>query len=494
MVRILTHKDVSAHNKRDDCWVIIHGKVYNLGPFLDEHPGGDKVILKQAGKDATKAFDPIHPLDIIKKYLPKELYIGDLDPNSKPELNELEAKLIEDEQKRIKKIQDSKPPLSSIFNAFDFEAVAKKVLTPSAWAYYSSGSDDELTLQENHAAFHRIWLKPRVLIDVKNINLSTTMLGSKTRLPIYISATALGKLGHKDGEVVLTKAAHSKGIIQMMPTLASCSLDEMIDAAQPGQPQWFQLYVNQNRDISKKLVQHAEKRGVKALFITVDAPQLGRREKDMRVKFVDDAPEVQKSKGVKRDEGAARAISTFIDPALKWSDIAWFKSITKMKIVLKGIQTGSDAVLAAKSGVDGIVVSNHGGRQLDTVRSGIEILEEVMFELRKAGYDKSIEVFVDGGFRRASDVFKALALGAKGIGMGRPFLYAMGSYGQEGVEKLIDLFEDELTMTMRFMGTTSIRSIKRKMIDTRSLSSHVGNAPRDYLSRKVYDSLVVPKL
>jgi L-lactate dehydrogenase (cytochrome) len=189
------------------------------------------------------------------------------------------------------------------------------------------------------------------------VDLSTTLLGSKSRLPIYITSCALGKLGHKEGEVVLTRAAGRKGIIQLMPTLASCSLDEMMDArVMPDQTLWFQLYVNVDRKVTEKIVRRAQERGAKGLFITVDAPQLGRREKDMRVKFVDDAPDVQKE-GVQRSQGAARAISSFIDPSLSWKDLKWFRSITSLPIVLKGIQSGEDALQAAKCElVQGIIL------------------------------------------------------------------------------------------------------------------------------------------
>ena len=296
-------------------------------------------------------------------------------------------------------------------------------------------------MRENHSAFHKIWFRPRVLVDVENIDLTTTMLGTPVSIPFYVTATALGKLGHPEGEVVLTRGAHKHHVVQMIPTLASCSFDEICDAAEPGQPQWLQLYVNKNRDITKRIVQHAEKRGVKALFITVDAPQLGRREKDMRSKFSDTGSNVQSTGGdnVDRSQGAARAISSFIDPSLSWKDIPWFQSITKMPIVLKGVQRVEDVLRAIEYGVHGVVLSNHGGRQLDTARSGIEILAEVMPVLREHGLHDKLEIFVDGGIRRATDMIKALCLGAKGVGIGRPFLYAMSAYGLPGVDRAMQV-------------------------------------------------------
>ena len=183
-----------------------------------------------------------------------------------------------EEESRQQRIA-SKPPLAQCFNLHDFESVAKQVMKKTAWGYYSSGADDEITLRENHSAYHKIWFRPRVLVDVEEVDSSTSMLGSKCSVPFYVTATALGKLGDPEGEVVLTRAAGRHGVIQMIPTLSSCSFDEIVDAKKGDQVQWLQLYVNKDREITKRIVQHAEKRGCKGLFITVDAPQLGRREK-----------------------------------------------------------------------------------------------------------------------------------------------------------------------------------------------------------------------
>lgn len=346
-------------------------------------------------------------------------------------------------------------------------------------------------MRENHSAFHRIWFRPQVLVDVEKIDFSTTMLGTKTDVPFYVTATALGKLGNPEGEVVLTRAAKTHGAIQMIPTLASCSFDEIVDARRGDQVQWLQLYVNKDREITKKIVQHAEARGCKGLFITVDAPQLGRREKDMRSKFEDPGSNVQSGQETDKSQGAARAISSFIDPSLQWSDIPWFKSITKMPIILKGVQRSEDVFRAIDAGVHGVVLSNHGGRQLDTAPSGIEVLAEVMPQLRERGLDSKIEIFVDGGVRRASDIIKALCLGAKGVGIGRPFLYAMSSYGQDGVERAMQLLKDELEMNMRLIGAPTIEHLTPSMVDTRSLFSH-SFIPTDALSRSVYDELMPP--
>jgi L-lactate dehydrogenase (cytochrome) len=337
------------------------------------------------------------------------------------------------------------------------------------------------TMRENHSAFHKIWFRPRILVDVEKVDFSTTMLGTKTDMPFYVTATALGKLGNPEGEVLLTRAAKKHNVIQMIPTLASCSFDEIMDAAEGDQVQWLQLYVNKDREITKKIVEHAEKRGCKGLFITVDAPQLGRREKDMRSKFTDVGSNVQSGSTTDNSQGAARAISSFIDPALSWKDIPWFQKITKMPIILKGVQRVEDVIRAVEAGVQGVVLSNHGGRQLDFARSGVEVLAEVMPVLRERGWEDRIEIYIDGGVRRATDIIKALCLGAKGVGIGRPFLYAMSSYGLPGLDRAMQLLKDEMEMNMRLIGCSSVDQLNPTLIDTRGLSMHTTSVPTDTL-------------
>ncbi|KAF2147836.1 hypothetical protein K461DRAFT_298447 [Myriangium duriaei CBS 260.36] len=487
----LTGQEVAEHNSKDSCWVIVHGKAYDVTEFLPEHPGGPKIILKYAGKDATEEYEPIHPPDTLDKFLDKSKHLGDVDMSSV----EKEQKTDDpDELERKERIKHM-PILEQCYNLMDFESVARRVMKKTAWAYYSSGADDEITMRENHSAFHKIWFRPKILVDVENIDMTTTMLGTPISIPFYVTATALGKLGNPEGEVVLTRGARKHNVIQMIPTLASCSFDEIVDAKEGDQVQWLQLYVNKNREITRKIIAHAEERGCKGLFITVDAPQLGRREKDMRSKFSDVGSNVQNTGGdsVDRSQGAARAISSFIDPSLSWKDIPWFKSVTKMPIILKGVQRVEDVVKAVAYGVDGVVLSNHGGRQLDTARSGIEILAEVMPELRRLGLQDRIEVFIDGGVRRATDIIKALCLGAKGVGIGRPFLYAMSAYGLPGVDRAMQLLKDEFEMNMRLIGASSIKDLTPDMVDTRGLSMHSTGVPVDTLGLGVYDPLVMPQ-
>ncbi|KAI1766217.1 FMN-dependent dehydrogenase-domain-containing protein [Hypoxylon sp. FL1150] len=484
----LSGVEVAKHDGKESCWVVIHGKAYDVTEFLPEHPGGMGIILKYAGKDATEEFEPIHPPDTLDKYLDKSKHLGPVDMNTVATVKVEEDPEEADRQQRIA----NKPLLAQCYNLMDFESVAKNTMKRGAWGYYSSAADDEITLRENHEAFHRIWFRPRILVDVKKVDFSTTMLGTKCDMPFYVTATALGKLGHPEGEVLLTKAAKKHNVVQMIPTLASCSFDEIMDAAEGDQVQWMQLYVNSDRAITERIVRHAEKRGCRGLFITVDAPQLGRREKDMRSKFTDQGSNVQSGQQTDNSQGAARAISSFIDPSLSWKDIPWFQSITKMPIILKGVQRVEDVVRAVEYGVQGVVLSNHGGRQLDFARSGVEVLAETMPVLRELGYQDRIEVFVDGGVRRATDIIKALCLGAKGVGIGRPFLYAMSAYGVDGVDRAMQLLRDELEMGMRLIGCTSVDQLNPSLLDVRNLGSHVTGVPQDHLGRKIYDPLATP--
>jgi len=293
----------------------------------------------------------------------------------------------------------------------------------------------------------------------------------------------------------LTRAAHGQKIVQMCPTLASCTLEEMTAAAQPGQTQFFQLYVNHNREVTRKMIERCKAGGIKVICVTVDAPQLGRREKDMRMKFTEGGSDVQTEddqKGkVNRGEGAARAISQFIDPSLCWDDIAWLKEICHpMKLVLKGVQTAEDAVKAVDYGLDGVILSNHGGRQLDFARSGIEVLTEVMDALDAINARDKLEVWIDGGIRRGSDIIKAIAIGAKAVGLGRPCLYSLASYGQDGVEHMLQILKDEMVMCMRLIGAPSIKHITRNMVVTDSVSAHIVPVPEDKLAAAVYEPIV----
>merc|ERR1719183_2719326 len=456
--------------------------------------------------DATAVFDPIHPKDIMDKLLKPALTMGVVDPatireehKSKPPgkahalAPKKKAAPAADGEAQI--VEFVKPPLAAMLNPFDFESVARETMEPQAWGYYSSGGDDEITLRDNHMAFQRITMRPRILVNVRDIDMTTTFLGVSASLPLYFTATALGKLAHQDGEVAIVRAAKKAGVAYMLPTLSSYTLDEMLAARAPDQVCFSQLYVNPERWRSEEYVKKLEAAGVRALFVTVDAPQLGRREKDMRNKFTQQGSDVQdgdEDEGeVDRSQGATRAISSYIDPGLCWDDVPWLQSITKMPVLLKGVQCGEDAMAAYKAGLKGCVLSNHGGRQLDTCRPGIEVLPEVMAALKEAGCKKEdFTVFVDGGIRRGADIFKAVALGAQACGVGRPVLYSLASYGEKGIVRMVHMLQDELQMVMRLSGTPNVASITPEHVITRNLADHIVPLPVDNLVQKTYMPLM----
>mmetsp|Transcript_8360 Transcript_8360/g.12544 ORF Transcript_8360/g.12544 Transcript_8360/m.12544 type:complete len:483 (+) Transcript_8360:396-1844(+) len=467
MSKVIPLAEVAKHNSKKDCWVVVHGKVYDLTNFAPEHPGGSHIIYTFAGKDGTRIFDTIHTVDIFEKYEEDAPLVGELDPK---DIKETKAEPVVKE--------GEKPPLEYLLNAFEFEQVAKNCLSPPAYAYISSGSDDEVTLRENHSAFGRVWLKPRVMVNVRDIDMSTKVFGYDCGFPVLIAPTALAKLAHPDGEKCYCRGAGAHNIIQIVPTLGSLTVEEITAVRRPNQIHFMQLYVNTDRKKTASLIQRAEQCGCKALFITVDAPQMGRREKDMRMKYVPQATNQEDDDQVgNRGGGTANYLSSFIDPSLNWSDIAEFRKLTNMKIVIKGIQCAEDAVLAYKHGAEGIVVSNHGGRQLDYSRSAIETLPEVMDALKKVGADKKMEVFIDGGIRRGTDIFKAIALGAKAVLVGRPVIYGAAGYGEKGVERVLQLLKDEFRTAMMLCGTTSVGEIDNTMVTTKSLHNHYVPSP-----------------
>ncbi|CAL9732047.1 L-lactate dehydrogenase (cytochrome) [Monosporozyma unispora] len=498
--KLITPNEVSKHNTPDDCWVVIDGKVYNLTEFINIHPGGPLILKLNAGMDVTAIFKPLHAKGTLEKYVKPEWYIGELTEPMPDEFiappytpGETPEEIIYKEN-----LRKHLPNLGNILNLYDFEKLASKILSNQAWAYYSSGSDDEISMRENHNAFHRIFFKPRILVDVSEVNLETEMLGEKVDLPFYITATALMKLGNpQEGEMGITKGCTMSPwkIPQMISTLASCSIDEIVKVKgnHPEQIQWYQLYVNSDRKITRDLVKHVENLGLKALFVTVDAPSLGHREKDLKIKFSNqnNGPQVMsdhESNSEGASQGATRAISKFIDPSLTWDDISKLHKLTHLPIIIKGVQRSEDVVKAAQVGCAGVVISNHGGRQLDFSRAPVEILAEAKPKLVAKGLDKKFDIFIDGGIRRSTDILKALCLGAKGVGLGRPFIYANSCYGEQGVAHAIKLLKEELEMDMRLLGATSIKDLGPEFLDMSALKNRNVSVAKDQLYDGVYRS------
>jgi 4-hydroxymandelate oxidase len=348
-------------------------------------------------------------------------------------------------------------------NLFDLETLARKKLSKMAYDYYSSGACDEITLSENRSAFERIFLKYRVLVDVSKRDLAVDVLGFHLSFPVMIAPTAFQAMAHPDGELAMARAAGREGTVMILSTLSNTAVEDVVKAA--SSPVWFQLYVYKNRNATKDLVKRVEAAGCKALMVTVDAPFLGSRERDIRNQFKLPDGLTVKNMGAELTGGGeggsalAGYFASELDPSLSWKDIGWLRSVTNMPLILKGIACKEDAELAVQHGVDCIVVSNHGGRQLDTCRAAINVLPEVADAV-----GGKIEIMIDGGVRRGTDIVKAIALGAKAVLIGRPALWGLAVDGQQGVRNVLQILREEFDLAMALCGCRSIKEINRDLI------------------------------
>lgn len=356
-------------------------------------------------------------------------------------------------------------------NLLELDERAREQLTQGHYDYIAGAADDEMTNRRNRLDFERIELRPRYLVDVSNIDTATTVLGEAISLPVMLAPTAGHKLCCEDGELATARGAAKAGTVMILSTLSTVGMEEV--AAETAGPKWFQLYVYKDREVTRQLVQRAEASGYKALCLTVDVPVIGNRERDLRnefsltqqyplANFVDmkDMKLANMPVGVVNEASRFGAyISSKWDPSLTWDDFEWFRSITKLPIVIKGILTGEDAKLAVKHGAEGIVVSNHGGRQLDSVPSGISALPEVV-----EAVEGKCEVLMDGGVRRGTDVLKALALGARAVLIGRPYVWGLAIGGEEGVSAVLEILRRELSNAMALSGRPNIGSVDRTLV------------------------------
>ncbi|KAF6812914.1 FMN-dependent dehydrogenase [Colletotrichum sojae] len=476
----LTPDEIAKHNRLDDLWLVIDDSVYDFTDFVREHPGGIAVILKCAGKDATRVYSEVHGPNLVKATIPTTHHKGVLAPGSvmpepKPSQPFQAAKNGEQQaQSPPPQPPPSKPPLDTLISAHDFESAASTSFSPKAWAFVSSAATDLHTKTRNGSAYSQIGLRPRVLVDVASVDTSTTMLGNRMRSPIFCPPTAMARLVHPEGEKELGRGCKSAGIPQCVSVSASFPLDEILAAraerpapAPFDPPVFFQLYVDKNRANSERLIRSAQAQGAKALFLTVDAPIPGKREADERVRSDESlGSPISGARAVNDAKGGAlgRIMGSYIDASVNWSDISCLRrTVPGMPIVLKGIQTWMDAERAAAAGVEAIVLSNHGGRSLDTSPASIMVLLELQKNCPHV-FDK-LEVYVDGGISRGTDIFKALCLGAKAVAVGRGLLYAL-NYGADGVEHYLEILRDELETTMKMCGVTSLDQVHPGFLNT----------------------------
>ncbi|AFY34431.1 alpha-hydroxy acid oxidase [Calothrix sp. PCC 7507] len=347
-------------------------------------------------------------------------------------------------------------------NLFEYEHLAKEHLSQMALDYYSSGAWDEVTLRDNRAAFERVKLHPRMLVDVSDRYLNTSILGQSLKLPLLIAPMAFQCLAHPDGEVATALAAASAGVGMVLSTLATKTMEEV---ALPNSLQWFQLYIHKDRGLTRALVERANAVGYKAICLTVDAPVLGRRERDQRNQFTL-PPGLHAANlatlNIPHAQGESGLFTYFaqqLNPAITWRDLEWLQSISPLPLVIKGILRGDDAVRAVEYGAKAIVVSNHGGRQLDGAIASLDALAAIV-----AAVDGRVEVLMDGGIRRGTDILKAIALGAKAVLIGRPVLWGLAVNGKAGVSHIISLLQHELDVAMALTGCPSLEDIDSSLV------------------------------
>jgi isopentenyl diphosphate isomerase/L-lactate dehydrogenase-like FMN-dependent dehydrogenase len=341
--------------------------------------------------------------------------------------------------------------VANALSVADYERLAEERLDPGPWAYLAGGSGDEWTLRENRVAFGRWTFRPRILCNVSEISTATTVLDSPLELPVLVAPVAYQQLYDRDGECATARAAAAAGAGMCVSTFSTRSHEE-IAAAAPGLVQWCQLYVFQDRGVTREHLAGAAAAGCSAIVLTVDTPRLAQRERDLRVGFEIPAdlplPYARATIGAAPQNPADQF--ALLDASVSWRDLEWIAGEAQLPVVLKGVVTAEDTNLAVEHGAAAIVVSNHGGRQLDGVPATLDALGEVVEAV--AG---RVEVYLDGGIRRGTDVAKALALGARAVLAGRAPIFGLAAAGQEGARHVLDLLRDELALTLCLLGCTS---------------------------------------
>ncbi|KAJ5902822.1 hypothetical protein N7495_003350 [Penicillium taxi] len=490
MAKVFDAAEVAKHNTPDSCWVILYGKVYDVTDFLSNHPGGAKIILKLAGTDATEEFDPIHPPGTLEEDLKPEACLGTVDKSTLPTK----------ETPAAKQEPTGPPPMEELLNLNEIEDVATKQVSQRAWAYYYSASDDKVTKSFNTEVYRSILLRPRVFVDCTRCELNTSALGYKLGMPIYVSPAAMARLGHPAGEAGIAEACRSFGAMQIISNNASMTPEQIVKDAAPDQVFGWQLYVLTERKKSEAMLARINKlNAIKFIVLTLDAPVPGKREDDERMSFtggvssapkaiqsfIDDTPDITQGTG-----GVGQQLFAGTDPSLTWKvTLPWLAKHTSLPIVLKGLQTHEDAYLASlhTPQVKGIILSNHGGRALDTAPPAVHTLMEIRKYCPEV-FDK-LEVYVDGGIRRGTDVVKALCLGARAVGIGRPALWGLGAGGVDGVRRTLEILADESKTCMRLLGVERVEDLGPQHINTRIVEQQIYDGPSGLASlRNIFRS------
>jgi len=500
MPKTYTYDEVQQHRSPESCWVVLYNSVYDVTKFLPDHPGGSKIILQLAGTDATEEFDPIHPPGTLEESLPSEAKLGTFDANTLPK----EKKAPEETGTTKSPAQEQKDrtpqTLEECLNLDDIEALATKKISRKAWGYYYSAGDDLLSKMLNNTVYQSILLRPRIFVDCTKCDTSTTILGHRVDVPFFISPAAMARLGHPDGEHGMAQACATYGALQIISNNASQTPEQIVAESKHGQIFGWQLYVQTERKKSEDMLARIKKLPqIKFICLTLDAPVPGKREHDERTNIVASKvpvrsavqngsaassspnPEAKKLRLEERLEsdaegsgGVGKALFAGTAPDLTWkTTLPWLKKHTDLPIVLKGLQTHEDAYIASlhTPQIKGIILSNHGGRAMDTAPPSIHTL----LEIRKYCPEvlTRLEVYVDGGVRRGTDVVKALALGATGVGLGRAPLFGNGAAGRQGVERVFGILKAETETAMRLLGVEKISELGPQHVNSRAVERDI---------------------
>ena len=497
--------ELSKHNSESDAWIVINGTVWDVTEFAPRHPGGAEIISEYLGGDATNAYNEVHSPSVAARHLDASKNKGRLDEATVTD--EWRAAQADRHEGGAAVEGGERPELDAIINMYDFEAAAKKTHSKKTWAFQMTAANDGFTRDANAEFYRRIWFRPRVLVGVKDVSTAATVLGQRFKVPIFSSPAALAKLSHPEGELAMARGLAASGTTIIACNNASYSFGEIAEVLPKGHPLFYQLYFNRDRAVTEALVRDVSRNpNLKAITVTVDLPVVGKREDDERVKIEATyrAAKSMQSQNVSRDKkgsGLARATGSFIDPDLCWDDITWLKSITHVPVFVKGIQCAADARKALDYGCAGIYISNHGGRAVDTAQPSILTLLEIQANCPEVL--EQMEVWIDGGVRRGTDVLKAMCLGASAVCLGRPFLYAV-AYGQEGVEHAVErkfgtlyvailgvvlmtatVLRDELETAMQMVGITSLDQAHPGLLNTSELDPYVYRGDTHPWARKI---------
>ncbi|KFA51623.1 hypothetical protein S40293_03960 [Stachybotrys chartarum IBT 40293] len=460
-IPVLDRSEIRQHSSRKSCWIILNNTVYDVTEFLDSHPGGATLLLNHSGGDATEVFEGLHSPGTLERSLTPNQMVGCVAAVADDPKPKIDADAVQ--RRRVK--------LSSILSIGDFEKAAAQMLPVRSFAFFKSGAEDEYAYNWNLDSWKAIRLRPRVLRPVYVVDTGTSILGTRFSAPFFICPAGGGKLAHPSGEVLLTKAAARHDILHWVCNNAGCSKEETANARLHNQTLYWQIYAKSDLHESEREIKEALRLGYKAFALTVDAVRAGNRERDLRVgleetlangKAIEDEEETV-------DFANGQAVRRFWTTAVQW-----LRGLTDLPIAIKGIQCWEDAAQCLEYENVHPWLSNHGGRQIDASPSSMDTLVAI----RKHCPDLCMkrEVIVDGGVTRGADIVKALALGARGVGLGRAFLFSL-ALGEPGVSKAIRLLKDEIEMTMALLGVSSIDQLNPSHVSTSGLAKGIVYLP-----------------